>query len=98
MADFDNSNSGAIFKNKDKDAAHPNWADYNGNGQITCTSCGVVNEFWLNVWLKKAKKTGQNFMSIAFNHKDESKAPAPNPPQQSQTPPPADDFDDDIPF
>jgi len=87
MTDYDNTNSGALFKNDDKDDEHPNWPDYNGSIDVAGT------EYWIKAWLKTAKKTGRKFMSLSVEPKvpkQEAGTPADNPP---------DDFDDrDIPF
>lgn len=61
MADFDNTNSGALFKNDDKQTdKHP---DYTGSINVDGT------EFWLNAWLKTSKK-GTKFMSLSVRPKD----------------------------
>ena len=95
MTDFDNTNRGALFKNKDKDAAHPNWADYQGSINVD----GV--EFWLSAWLKKGKKSGVNYMSLSVTKKEafvqkNTQARAEYMQQAGEAVP--DDFDDDIPF
>ena len=62
MAEYDDSNSGALFKNerKEKDT-HPDyrgsWTDANGV------------EHWLSCWIKTAK-SGQSFMSLRATPKD----------------------------
>lgn len=89
MTDYDNSNTGALFRNDKKETEkHP---DYTGSGEITCPHCGKSFEFWISAWIKIAKKTAQKFFSFAFKPKDQ---PAARPP----APPPADEFDDDLPF
>jgi len=95
--EYDNSNSGALFKNKDKTAENPTWPDYNGSLQTTCGHCGRETHFWLSAWLKVAKQgalKGKSFMSVATEQK-EKQASAP-PPQHA--PPQQEGFDDDIPF
>ena len=66
MAD-DYPNSGRMFKNarKEKDS-HP---DGDGNGEITCTSCGHRNAFFINGWRKPSDKNGDPWWSFAFKHK-----------------------------
>lgn len=64
MTEYDNTNSGALFKNKDKDEAHPNWADYQGSINVDGT------DYWINAWLKKSKK-GENYMSLSVKPKGE---------------------------
>jgi len=90
---YDNTNSGALFKNKDKiEHGKPNWADYQGSINIE----GV--EYWISAWIKKPKKGGDTFMSLSVNQKEgQQQAPA----KQQAVPssnPPIDDFSDDIPF
>lgn len=65
---YDNTNSGALFKNtkKEKDT-HP---DYNGSINVD----GV--DYWLNAWLKTSAKTGDKFMSLSVKPKEVAK-PAP---------------------
>ena len=86
MTEYDNTNSGALFKNDDKDESHPNWPDYNGTIDVDGT------EYWIKAWLKTAKKTGRKFMSLSVEPKER------RPPKQESGSPAADDFDDDIPF
>jgi len=88
MSEYDNTNSGAMFKNdRKKTERHP---DRQGQADIMCPECGAVTPFWVSGWLKKAKRTGQQFLSLAFTPKD---SPALQNDQQD------DNFDDgDIPF
>ncbi len=62
MNDYDNTNSGALFKNarKAKDT-HP---DYTGELNVEGT------EYWLSAWLKKSKK-GESYMSLSVKPKTE---------------------------
>jgi len=60
---YDNTNSGALFKNDRKESdKHP---DYKGQGNFK------GEEVWIAAWLKKSK-AGQTFMSLSFTPKDES--------------------------
>lgn len=94
MSDFDNTNTGAIFKNDKKESEkHP---DYKGQINVN----GV--EYWLSAWIKTSTKTGNKFMSLSVKPKD---APAQQPaPAKAPTKAPAqgsgfDDMDDDsVPF
>ncbi len=61
---YDNTNSGALFKNKEKESEkHP---DYRGQINVNGT------EFWLSAWIKKSK-AGETFMSLAVSEKDAKK-------------------------
>lgn len=79
---YDNSNSGVLFKNdrKEKDT-HP---DYKGSINVDGT------EYWLSGW-KKQSKDGTPRLSLSLKPK-EAKADAPAP-KAAQVP-----FDDEIPF
>ncbi len=82
MAEYSNTNSGALFKNDRKETEkHP---DYRGSLNVEGT------EYWMSAWLKVSKK-GDKYMSIAVSAKDQNRAPNP---QTAQ----ADDFDDPLPF
>ena len=84
---YDNTNSGALFKNADKQS--DNHPDY--RGQINVDG----KEFWLSAWLKTSKK-GEKYMSLSVKPKmaNEHKGAPANPPARR-----ADhDFDDPIPF
>lgn len=65
MPEYDNKNSGVLFKNKSKNTdKHP---DYRG----TYTD-GHGNEFWLSAWIKESK-SGEKFMSLSTQPKDAQK-------------------------
>lgn len=66
MADYDNTNRGALFKNdrKEKDS-HPDW-----NGSINVE--GV--DYYLNAWVKDGKKG--KFFSLSIKPKGERKEAA----------------------
>ena len=60
---FDNTNSGALFKNADREKdAHPN---YKGSLNVDGT------DYWISAWLKK-DKNGNPYMSLAVKPKDEA--------------------------
>lgn len=95
---YDNTNTGALFKNDRKeDARHP---DYKGSINIE----GV--EYWVSAWIKPTKADPEKrFMSLSIKPKDQ------RPPQRTRETPNArkpappqnggsgfDDMDDDIPF
>lgn len=83
MSDYDNTNTGVLFKNDEKKTAkHP---DYRGSLNVD------GDEFWLSAWIKEGKKG--KFMSLAIQSK-EPKQRAQKPPAAT-----GQDFDDsDIPF
>lgn len=61
MADYDNTNSGALFKNDKKESEkHP---DYKGSINVDGT------DYWLSAWLKTSKQ-GTKFMSLSVSPKD----------------------------
>lgn len=113
MSNYDNTNSGALFKN-DKQG-NDNWPDY--RGQINVNG----QDFWISAWLKTSKKDGTKYMSLAVQpmQQKQQRQPQRQPEQQQarqqarqpdrqqgrqRTPDPdpyngADDFgDQDIPF
>lgn len=60
--DYDNTNSGALFKNEEKQKdAHP---DYRGSINVGGT------EYWLSGWVKKSKK-GSTYMSLSVQPKEQ---------------------------
>ena len=83
MSEYDDSNSGALFKNDKGD--NPNRPDYKGSLNVGGT------EYWISSWLKTSKK-GEKFMSLAVSAKDENKSPNP------ATVVEGNDFNDEIPF
>ena len=95
MTDFDNTNRGALFKNKDKDASHPNWSDYQGSINVN----GV--EYYIDAWLKTAKESGKKCMSLGVRPKEEyarknTQSRSDHMQQAGDAVP--DEFNDDIPF
>ena len=82
---YDNTNSGALFKNEDKrEERHP---DYKGSLNVN----GV--DHWISSWLKTSK-AGAKYMSISVTPKNANNTRAP---VQSKSAP-ADEFDDSLPF
>ena len=73
MAEYDNTDKGSLFKNKDrKSDKHP---EYNGSINIQ----GV--EYWLSAWVKESKKDGSKYFSLAVKQKEKQ---APKPKQANQ--------------
>jgi len=64
MKQYDNNNSGVLFKN-DKEG-NPKRPDYKGHGEIQ----GV--EYWLSAWVKESQN-GKKYMSLSFTLKDPNK-------------------------
>lgn len=62
---YDNTNSGALFKNDKK--VRENQPDYTGS----LNAAGV--DYWMSAWLKKSR-AGKTFMSIAITQKDDPDA------------------------
>jgi len=69
MAEYDNSNSGALFENEKRaKESHPHL-----RGSCTIkTPDGELLEFWVSAWQKTSKK-GDDFFSLSFQLKDEQK-------------------------
>ncbi len=64
---YDNTNTGAIFRNKRKETEkHPD-----GTGTVNIE--GV--EYWVSSW-NKTSKSGEPFRSLSFKRKDEAAKPA----------------------
>ena len=62
MSEYDNTNSGALFKNDNKESErHP---DYKGSLNV-----GGVDH-WVSSWIK-VSKSGQRYMSLSVKPKDE---------------------------
>ena len=85
MSNYDNTNSGTLFKNDRKEKeTHP---DYKGSGNFN------GQEVWINAWIKVSKDGTKKFMSMSFNPKDEQAKPAKG--SQGSG---FDDIDSDLPF
>lgn len=69
MADFDNTNSGALFKNDRKTA--DTHADWNGSVNVE----GV--EYWVNGWVKEKKSDGSKFFSLSLKPKERTSTATP---------------------
>ena len=89
MADYDNTNTGALFSNKD---AKRNDRDPDYKGSLNVGG----QEYWVSSWIK-VSKAGAKFMSLSVKPKDAPQSkPAPKAPPKGGSG--FDDMDDDIPF
>lgn len=65
MSDYDNTNTGALFFEQDKDSdRHP---DYKGSVNVN------GKEYWISAWDKVSKK-GTNFISLSVKAKEAEKS------------------------
>jgi hypothetical protein len=85
MTQYDDRNSGVLFKNDRKE--RPNQPDYTGN-----FTDGNGVEHWLSCWIKESS-TGKKFMSLSATPKEPQQAPV----AQHATPASM-EFDNDVPF
>lgn len=87
--EFDNTNTGALFNNKDnkQSSNHP---DYKGSINVN------GEEFWLSAWIKPTKKDpAVRFMSLSVQPKEQKQAPKSKAGGTSRQ---TEEFDSDIPF
>lgn len=97
MSDYDNTNTGAMFANdKQGNDKRP---DRRGSLNVE----GV--DYWISGWLRKKKDTGEPFMSIKVERKEQradqrggQHSPAPARTAAHSSNQPAQDEEDDIPF
>lgn len=91
MTTYDNTNSGALFKNdKQGNEKRP---DYNGSLNVN------GQDFWISAWIKEGQKG--KFMSLSVKPKDQQPAQRQAPPSRSAPPRQSsgfDDMNDDVPF
>lgn len=75
MAEYDNTNSGALFENQKREKdTHPHL-----RGSCTIkTPDGELVEYWVSAWQKTSKK-GDDFFSLSFQLKGESEESKPAP-------------------
>jgi hypothetical protein len=84
MADYDNTNRGALFKNKRKE--QPTHADWTGRANAE------GKDFYINAWTKE--KDGEKYLSFSLKPVVAQAASAPKPaPKRVMA-----DLDDEIPF
>ena len=86
---FDNTNSGALFKNdKDGKESRP---DYKGTLNVNGT------DYWISAWIKSSK-AGSKYMSLSVQPKEarqDDRRPERGQPVAASAAP---EFDDDLPF
>jgi len=83
--EYDNTNRGALFSNKDRAS------DNHPNAKGTINVGGV--EYWISAWTKTSK-AGEKFQSLSVTPKEPQQAPV----AQSAPQPAHMDFDNDVPF
>ena len=84
MSDYDNNNSGALFKNdKQGNEKRP---DYKGKSEVN----GV--QYYVSAWIRQSK-AGQTYMSLKYEPVEQQQADVP--PVAAPSAPVA---DDDVPF
>lgn len=90
MSDYDNTNTGALFKNdKEGNEKRP---DYKGKINVGGT------DYKLSAWIKTSK-AGNKFMSLQVEAEQQQARPAPQQPAPQRTATVrVDDEDGDIPF
>lgn len=80
MAEYDNTNSGALFQNDRKQkSSHP---DFKGQCTIK-TPDGELVEYWVSGWEKSGRKGP--FVSLAFEMKEAKKEDAEDRPVQKKS-------------
>jgi uncharacterized protein (DUF736 family) len=83
MTQYDNNNSGALFKNDKKTLEkHP---DYRGEAEVN------GQKYYVSAWIKTAK-SGSKFMSLSYTPKDETAQ------SKTKAAPVVEEIDDNIPF
>lgn len=80
---YDNTNSGALFKNDRKET--DNHPDYTGKLNVEGA------DYWMSAWIKTSSKDGRKFMSISIKKVEAKRASAPAPAAPAGEP-------DDVPF
>ena len=100
MPDYDNTNSGVLFRNEEKTSPASKWPDHKGQAEICCPHCNRNSEHWLSAWIKtagqNARNPGSKFFSLAFTWKDQQ-GPKTGKSEQQKQGDPEEGFDD-IPF
>jgi uncharacterized protein (DUF736 family) len=87
MTQYDNTNSGALFKNDDKREGKSD-PDYKGSVNVEGT------EYWVSSWINTSK-AGQKYMSLKLKAKEPRQESAPAPAKAAEF---VDDDLSDVPF
>lgn len=69
MSDYDNTNQGALFENRNRQSDRS--PDYKGTLNVDGT------EYWVSAWVKTSRK-GEDYISMSVTPKEEQTAPARN--------------------
>lgn len=86
MTDYDNRNTGVLFKNDKKtEDRHP---DYTGSFYD-----GTGADYFCDAWIKRSQKSGNTFLSFRVKPKQAKQAP----PSGSSLPL-SDELNDEVPF
>jgi len=102
MAEYDNTNSGALFENQKREKpSHPHLR----GSCVIKTPDGELVEYWVSAW-QKTSKGGDDFFSLSFQMKDAAAKKEDKPKTQSSLFKKRDepakaadaDLDDSIPF
>ena len=91
MTDFDNTNKGVLFVNKDRDSD----SKPNAKGSINIDG----KEYWLSAWTN-TDKNGNKYQKLSVQPKEQAQQQGMSQAKQAYQQPaqPAGSFDDDIPF
>lgn len=68
MAEFDNTNRGVLFREKEK--KNERSPDYTGRMHVLDDESGELKEYRVAGWIKESSK-GNKFLSLALTPKDE---------------------------
>lgn len=96
MTEYDNTNTGTLFKN-DMDGKSENFPSYGGSTEQECPHCKKTFFTWVSAWLKDGKK--DKFFKFKFKPKDAKPDTDRTQEAPKQAPKQDDPFDSDsIPF
>jgi uncharacterized protein (DUF736 family) len=87
MSDYDNTNSGGLFANRQKNTDKQ--PDLTGHAEVKCPHCLAVTKHRVAAW-ERTSKSGAPWTSLKFS------LPLDQPTQAAQSV--QEDFDDRIPF